>query len=112
MNAASDPRKGKGATSAAQFGAALSRTRAADPEGPGDGAEIEVAYTPRPEAPRVKPVRITVDLAPDLHNQLKVWSAQENVKLSEVVRALSSRMLADPALATQIRADIRKSASQ
>ena len=112
MNAPSDPRKGKATTSAAQFSRALSRTPAAEPNPSDAGDEVEVVYTPRPEAPRVKPVRITVDLAPDLHNQLKVWSAQENVKLSEVVRALSSRMLADPALAAQIRADIRKSASQ
>lgn len=109
MNAP-DPRKGKSTTSAAQFSRALSRTPAAEASDAGD--EVEVVYTPRPEAPRVKPVRITVDLAPDLHNQLKVWSAQENVKLSEVVRALSSRMLADQDLAAQIRADIRKSASQ
>ncbi|HEY9263975.1 MAG TPA: hypothetical protein VIQ11_05155 [Mycobacterium sp.] len=85
------------------MGSALRRTPS-EPEA--------AAAAPRPVAPRVKPVRITVDLAPDLHNQLKVWTATESVKLSDVFRALSSRMLSDPALAAQIRADIRENTSQ
>lgn len=85
------------------MGSAL-RRESSDPEA--------AVVAPRPVAPRVKPVRITVDLAPDLHNQLKVWAATESVKLSEVVRALSSRLLTDEALAAQVRSDIRDSTRQ
>lgn len=69
-------------------------------------SQSETVPAPRLKAPRVKPVRITVDLAPDLHNQLKIWAATEGVKLSDVVRALASELLSDEQLAERVRRTI------
>jgi len=49
----------------------------------------------RPIAPRAKPVRITVDLAPDLHRRLKVWAVESDASLADVLRILATRMLDD-----------------
>ncbi|MGH4001613.1 MAG: hypothetical protein ACRDTJ_29595 [Pseudonocardiaceae bacterium] len=83
------------------MGAALRRT-SSDP----------AASTPRPVAPRVEPIRTTIDLAPDLHQRLKVWAATDSVKLSEVFRALVHQLLEDPALADDVRRLIRESKSR
>ena len=109
MNAPSEPSKSS-AAQRAQFSRALHRAPAAETS-PGTtagstSAGAEVALAPRPHAPRVKPVRVTVDLAPDLHNQLKVWAATESVKLSEVFRALAGELLTDAELAERVRRTI------
>lgn len=72
-------------------------------------AAAESRITAELAVPRVKPVRTTIDLAPDLHNQLKVWVATEGVKLAEVWRAMAERLLHDPAAADEIRLRIRES---
>lgn len=90
------------ATQRDRMSAAFSRTPAAT-------AAPEAASAPHPAAPRVRPVRSTIDLEPDLHQRLKVWTAQESVKLSEVFRALVAKLLEDPALADEVRRLIRES---
>jgi hypothetical protein len=75
----------------------------------------EEPETPQPRtiAPRVKPVRITVDLEPDLHRRLKVWAVEsDDSKLAEVVRVLAERMLDDPELAEQVRQDLHRRREQ
>lgn len=56
--------------------------------------------TPEPKviAPRIKPVRITVDLEPDLHRRLKLWAVEhDDAKLAEVVRVLAQELVStDP----------------
>lgn len=74
------------------------------------------ANTPKPgtTAVRTRPVRITVDLPPSLHQEMKVWTWEAAVKrgaelpLAEVVRELIRRMLADEKLAQQILKQIAK----
>lgn len=83
-----------------RMGAALRRAPA-DPEA--------ATSAPHPVVPRVDPVRSTIDLEPDLHRRLKVWTATESVKLSEVFRALVGQLLEDPALADEVRRLIRES---
>ena len=39
-------------------------------------------------ASRVEPVRITVDLDPELHRRLKIHCATEGTRISEVIRDL------------------------
>lgn len=96
------------ATQRDRMGAAFRRTPAA-----ADVAAPEtITSAPHPAAPRVKPVRSTIDLEPDLHQRLKVWTAQESVKLSEVFRALVAQLLEDPALADKVRRLIRESKAQ
>lgn len=57
----------------------------------------------RPVPPRSKPVRITLDLAPDLHRRLKLWSVQESATTADVLRTLAGRLLNDPELADAVR---------
>ena len=64
---------------------------------------------PRPPAPRVKPVRTTLDLTPDLHQRLKIWLATESLNFSDVFRVLASLLLEDPALAEKVRRLVRES---
>lgn len=76
----------------AQLARALGRQSSA-------GEDEAVAAAP-PIPPRVTPVRITVDLEPDLHKRLKLWAVEAgDSKLAEVVRVLVEEMLDDPNLA-------------
>lgn len=61
----------------------------------------------RPEAPRVAPVRITVDLEPTLHRQVKRWAFEAEVPIAEVVRVLLTRLTSDAALSASVLEEIR-----
>ncbi len=58
---------------------------------------------PRPREPRVKPVRITVDLTPDDYQILNRWLARASVELDQPVSTMT--------LARGIRAMIRAAAA-
>jgi len=53
-------------------------------------------------------VRVTIDLAPDLHREMKVWVAQQGHRatLAKVYRALSDELLTNPGLAVAVLARI------
>lgn len=82
------------------MGAALRRTPTTGPE--------TTAPARRPVVPRVKPVRTTLDLEPDLHQRIKVWLATEGLTFSDVFRVLAERLLDDPALADEIQRRVRE----
>ena len=46
------------------------------------------------ENPTVKPVRMTVELDPDIHRQLKLHCTMQGIWISELVRGLITRELA------------------
>lgn len=53
-------------------------------------------------APRVKPVRITVDLDPVMHKQLKLFAIEAETDASSIIRALLTQLGADTELASTI----------
>ncbi len=68
-----------------------------------------------PPARAAKPVRLTVDLTPELHAQLQRWCTdaapevgRPRVAGQQVLRALIGRLLADHGLARQITLDLRQ----
>jgi hypothetical protein len=60
------------------------------------------------ETPRPKPVRITIDLDPELYDGMKLWTVHHRAKLSDVTRSLYRRLLTDPEFAASIAADLSK----
>jgi DUF1365 family protein len=82
-----------------QFSATFKRQRA-------EAAAAAAAMAKAAIPPRVKPVRITVDLDPVLHRELKVWSAQAGIsKQSDIVRVLLHLLVSgeDAELADTVR---------
>ncbi|MDI5937932.1 MULTISPECIES: hypothetical protein [unclassified Micromonospora] len=76
-----------------------------------------VEHVPTVAAPLAKPVRSTVDLAPDQHRRLADWLTTAAVELGrarltkqEVMAALVRRLLVDDELAGAIKQDLRKAA--
>ncbi|NEC15074.1 hypothetical protein G3I34_22955 [Streptomyces sp. SID8014] len=65
--------------------------------------------TPAPEVPRVKPIRVTVDVRPTVHRRLKRWcnsTAAEldmsSVDLSALLRVLADEVLEDERLSDRV----------
>ena len=58
------------------------------------------------KAPRVKPVRITVDLDPSAHKALKLFAVKAETDASSVIRALLSELHDDPALRATITGQV------
>ncbi|MET7284170.1 hypothetical protein ABZS29_38410 [Kribbella sp. NPDC005582] len=58
-----------------------------------------------------KTVRTTVDLAPELHLELRTWCLHAGVRATQagVLRALAARLLRDPELSAAIKADLSPS---
>jgi hypothetical protein len=56
---------------------------------------------PRPRPP--KPIRYTLDLAPDDHRFLKRFAVDAEVNASVIVRALLGQLRSDPDLAARVR---------
>lgn len=59
-----------------------------------------------PKAPRVKPVRITVDLDPALHKQLKLFAVEADTDASSIIRALIAQITTDPTLAASVTSQL------
>jgi hypothetical protein len=69
------------------------------------GGTKDAAAPARPVvAPRVKPVRITVDLEPATHKAAKLASVEMSAPLAAVIRALLDELADDPELVERVRA--------
>lgn len=61
---------------------------------------------------RTRPIRVTLDLAPALHEDIKRWTRHtaadlgRDVALADVLRTLTRRLLDDPGLASEIRREL------
>lgn len=58
---------------------------------------------------RTKPVRITVDLDPEMHRQLRIWCVNSGLPAATqagVLRALAARLMNDPELSASIAAEL------
>jgi hypothetical protein len=61
---------------------------------------------PRARAERQRPVRITVDLVPELHAFLKGWAQDHDIVAADVVRQLVRELRDDPALRGRVETEI------
>jgi hypothetical protein len=88
--------------------------QAAPPVPPAPAGQVDAAPADAPvreDPPRLaghrprppKPIRYTLDLAPDDHRFLKQFAVDAEVNASVIVRALLSQLRADPELAARIR---------
>lgn len=65
-------------------------------------AEDSDAEKRRARPPRITPVRITVDLEPSLHRELKRYAVDAGVPVAALVRAFVEELRADQALGARI----------
>lgn len=75
---------------------------------PAAPAALDVEPAPVPSGPRPrppKPVRYTLDLAPDDHRFLKRFAVDADVNASVIVRVLLGQLRADPELAARVRSE-------
>jgi hypothetical protein len=99
---------GKASDVAARLGRSLTPSAAAP--------QTLAKVTSRDETPVVQSTteRFTVDLSPDLNDELARWATQRKravgrrVPKTEVVRVLIELLLADPSLATQVEERLRE----
>ena len=74
------------------FGARPRRAEIIDPAAAdkwvGAGSEVQPDAPPSPEAPKLKPKRLTIDIEPELHRLLRVRTAEENTTIADVAREL------------------------
>jgi hypothetical protein len=61
-----------------------------------------------PRAARQRPVRFTLDLAPELHTYLGDVAAAAGADKSDVMRELLRQMRADPDLAARVSAEVQR----
>src|SRR3954453_23208770 len=97
---------GKASDVAARLGRSLS------PSSPAPSVVPSTDETPAPERPPTE--RFTVDLSPDLNDDLARWAAQRKrsvgrrVPKTEIVRVLIELLLADPSLPAKVEERSRK----
>jgi len=64
---------------------------------------------PRPVAPRTKPIRITIDLEPTQHLDVKRWALEAGgAKLADVVREALQLILVDEQAAETVRTALQQ----
>ena len=69
-------------------------------------AEVtEVAHT---AGERLRPTRITVDLAGDLHSFLRAYAQARDVAAADVIRELIRQVRADPDLSGRVTAELER----
>ena len=56
----------------------------------------------------VKPTRITVDLATDLHSFLRAYAQARDVAAADVIRELIRQVRADPDLSARVTAELER----
>src|SRR4051812_8698407 len=111
-----------GSTSARERAARLSAARHApvvdhetlDDPAPAPVTEAAPVVQPR-QSVRVRPVKVSLELAPELHADLNRWlldAARElgrgRVNSTEPLRVLVRRLVADPELSAQVLATLRQ----
>jgi len=69
-------------------------------------APESIPQAPRPRAERQRPVRITVDLVPELHAFLKDWAQERGIAEADVVRQLVRELRDDPAVRARVETEI------
>ncbi len=94
---------------AARAAAVTTSVPAPSEPGSSDGRDGE------PRVPRTRPVRVTVELSPMEHKQLRRWCAETSADLdlpvvagAEVFRALLNLMHDHPEVADQVRAELAR----
>lgn len=53
---------------------------------------VESRVAPEDTAPRVKPKRLTIDIDPELHTQLKVHCAINGIQIADLLRDLIAKV--------------------
>lgn len=82
--------------------------------GSGDSRRGKVGRTLRGGSPvsqepaNAKPIRLTVDLAPELHRFLKLYAVDAGAKGAVVVRALLEELRDDPELSERVLGQISR----
>jgi hypothetical protein len=99
---------GKASDVAARLGRSLS------PSAPAASTPAVASHDETPEIQQSATERFTVDLSPDLNDELARWATQRKrvvgrrVPKTEVVRVLIELLLSDPSLAAQVEDRLRE----